>query len=226
MSEIDRETAEQRRGVPQLYADYDVLDKRSTPSWNDATRRVVDARLALRDAGRAPRFLDAHAFATLDALAARIVPQSDLRTPVPVAALVDEKLYRNRGDGFRDAQLPPLRDAWCIGLAALDAEAVQAYARPFAELDGAARDALLRAMQRGELTHPAWHEMSPKAFFVARLLRDVCSAYYAHPSAWSEIGFGGPASPRGYVRMDFNRRDPWEAPAVSAASTARARHVR
>ena len=36
-------------------------------------------------------------------------------------------------------------------------------------------------------------------------------AYYAHPSAWNEIGFGGPASPRGYVRMDFNRRDPWEA---------------
>jgi hypothetical protein len=36
-------------------------------------------------------------------------------------------------------------------------------------------------------------------------------AYYSHPTAWSEIGFGGPASPRGYVRMGFNRRDPWEA---------------
>ena len=37
------------------------------------------------------------------------------------------------------------------------------------------------------------------------------SVYYAHPAAWSEIGFGGPASPRGYVRMQANRRDPWEA---------------
>jgi hypothetical protein len=36
-------------------------------------------------------------------------------------------------------------------------------------------------------------------------------AYYAHPTAWSEIGWGGPASPRGYVRLDFNERDPWEA---------------
>jgi hypothetical protein len=35
--------------------------------------------------------------------------------------------------------------------------------------------------------------------------------YYAHPQAWDEIGFGGPASPRGYVRMGFNRYDPWEA---------------
>jgi hypothetical protein len=37
------------------------------------------------------------------------------------------------------------------------------------------------------------------------------TCYYGHPTAWSEIGFGGPASPRGYVRMDFDRRDPWEA---------------
>ncbi|MGH6677602.1 MAG: gluconate 2-dehydrogenase subunit 3 family protein, partial [Bradyrhizobium sp.] len=34
---------------------------------------------------------------------------------------------------------------------------------------------------------------------------------YAHPAAWSEIGFGGPASPRGYVRLGANRRDEWEA---------------
>ena len=39
----------------------------------------------------------------------------------------------------------------------------------------------------------------------------VTDAYYAHPTAWNEIGFGGPASPRGYVRLDKNRRDPWEA---------------
>jgi hypothetical protein len=25
------------------------------------------------------------------------------------------------------------------------------------------------------------------------------------------MGFGGPASPRGYVRMGLDRRDPWEA---------------
>ncbi|HZD88840.1 MAG TPA: gluconate 2-dehydrogenase subunit 3 family protein, partial [Pseudolabrys sp.] len=43
------------------------------------------------------------------------------------------------------------------------------------------------------------------------LLREIVGIYYAHPDAWSEIGFGGPASPRGYVRLAENRRDPWEA---------------
>jgi len=31
-----------------------------------------------------------------------------------------------------------------------------------------------------------------------RQTREV--AYYMQPTAWSEIGWGGPASPRGYVR--------------------------
>ena len=42
------------------------------------------------------------------------------------------------------------------------------------------------------------------------LLKTVAALYYAHPTAWSEIGFGGPASPRGYVRLGFNETDPWE----------------
>ena len=53
--------------------------------------------------------------------------------------------------------------------------------------------------------------MASKLFFAKRLLPDIVKAYYSHPTAWSEIGYGGPASPRGYVRMDFDRRDPWEA---------------
>ena len=53
--------------------------------------------------------------------------------------------------------------------------------------------------------------MPANGFFHHRIIQDIVSAYYAHPTAWNEIGWGGPASPRGYVRMDFNRRDPWEA---------------
>ena len=53
--------------------------------------------------------------------------------------------------------------------------------------------------------------MPARQFFKSVLLQEAVGVYYAHPAAWSEIGFGGPASPRGYVRMQANRRDPWEA---------------
>lgn len=195
------------------YRGYDVLAKRDTPSWNDATRRAIDARLQV--AATAPRHLDAAQFATLGAVCARIVPQRQGDAGgVPTAALIDARLASDEGDGFRDARLPSLRAAWRIGLAALDAMARHAHARPFAALDAHAADALLRAVQQGRIdaqSEAAWAGMDPRMFFAKRVLVDICGAYYSHPFAWNEIGFGGPASPRGYVRMDFNRRDPWEA---------------
>jgi hypothetical protein len=192
----------------ERYPGYDVLAKRHTPSWNEQTRRVIDARLALP---REPRFLSEDEFATLTAIAARIVPQPADRLPIPVAALVDHKLHCDAADGYRHAALPPLREAWRRGLRALDREARDAHDRPFHRLDAASQDALLKAAQHGRLAGATWHGMPSALFFSHRLLRDIALAYYSHPTAWSQIGFGGPASPRGYVRMGFNRRDPWEA---------------
>ncbi|MGA7812115.1 gluconate 2-dehydrogenase subunit 3 family protein, partial [Caballeronia sp.] len=178
------------------YPGYDVLNKRDTPSWDAATRSVIDQRLATP---RGPVFLNAVEWRALTALCARIVPQRSEAQPVPVAALVDAKLTSNRGDGYRDARLPPLRDAWRSGLAALDEECRARFELPFASLEAESQVALLEAMQRGELHCDAWNDMPSALFFTERVLHDICSAYYSHPHAWSEIGFGGPANPRGYV---------------------------
>ena len=40
--------------------------------------------------------------------------------------------------------------------------------------------------------------------------RHVCEAFYAHPLAWNEIGFPGPAYPRGYASLAG--RELWESP--------------
>jgi len=208
MSDVNRKPIARPR-----YPGYDVLATRDTPSWNDATRRAIDARL--RVAANAPRYLDSERFATLGALCARIVPQQPGGAgAIPTAALVDARLAADGGDGYRDARLPPLRAAWQTGLAALDAMARHAYGCLFAALGPCDADALLQAVQKGDVdpqVAPAWAGMDPHMFFMKRVLMDICGAYYGHPFAWNEIGFGGPASPRGYVRMDFNRRDPWEA---------------
>ncbi len=42
------------------------------------------------------------------------------------------------------------------------------------------------------------------------LLQDCVEAYYAHPLSWDEIGFGGPAYPRGYMRLERGEPEPWE----------------
>jgi hypothetical protein len=198
---------------------YDVLAKRQSPSWNEKTRQVIDARLALP---REPRFLTAEEFSALEAVCDRIVPQPADRPPVPLAAMIDAKLHENSGDGYRDHRLPPLRKAWRQGLAGIEAEARRRHNVGFAELDIAEQDVLLRAVQDGKIAAD-WDGMPPAVFFAKRLLFDIVTQYYGHPTAWNEIGFGGPASPRGYVRMDFDRRDPWEAAEATPGDEAEAR---
>lgn len=217
-------------GRTPRYPGYDVLAKRDTPSWDGVTRDVVEKRLGQPNV---PRFCTDTQWRTLSALCAAIVPQSLERAGdaastrfaeprVPVAGLVDTKLADDARDGYRDARLPPLRQAWCIGLAAIDAESRALHGCGFADLADEARHDLLLRVQRGELRGPAWQGMPSDVFFSLRVLHDIGSAYYSHPHAWSEMGFGGPANPRGYVRMQADRRDPWEASEERPGREARA----
>ena len=202
------------------YPGYNVLDKRHTPSWDAVTRRVVDHRIAVP---REPRFFSAAEWKTADALCQRIIPQPADRPPVPLVALLDAKLMADAGDGFREGDMPYMREAWRQGLAAIEAErAARHSGRAFPALDTAEKDALLGMMQRGELSDPAWVGLGAQNFFAKRILSDVPGLYYSHPTAWSEMGFGGPASPRGYVRMELDRRDPWEAAEAKPGGDARA----
>jgi hypothetical protein len=210
----------QDRPAEGRFPGYDVLSKRLTPSWNEKTREVITRRLAI---GAEPKFFTLGELETVRAIADRIVPQPGTRPPIPVAALVDEKLHRHQNDGYRQAGMPREGEAWRRGLKALDDDARQAFAAPFTELREHDQDELLKRMEAGLLNGPAWGSMPSKTFFKMRMARDIVLAYYSHPTAWSEVGWGGPASPRGYVRMDFNERDPWEAAEVRDGDIASAR---
>ncbi len=190
------------------YPGYDVLAKRDGISWNAATRAVVDHRLAVP---QEPRFFSAVEWRTLGAIAARILPQPAGRPAVPLAAYVDQKMFVNHTDGYRFAEMPKQGEAWRRGLAGFDEAAEAQHGGAFHALAAEAQDDLLRQAEAGKLAGGAWGDMPSKLFFQYRVIPDIVHAYYAHPTAWNEIGWGGPASPRGYVRMRLDRRDPWEA---------------
>jgi hypothetical protein len=205
--------------MPDRFPGYDVLSKRHSQSWNDPTRRVIDQRLAISPD---PHYFTEVEWLTLTAVCDRIVPQPRGRPPVPVAAMIDHKMANDLTDGYRHHRLPKMQEAWRRGLRALDEEAMTRHGPRFHAISAAEQDALLTRMQRGELHHDAWHEMPCNLFFSRRVAHDIVAAYYAHPTSWNEIGFGGPASPRGYVRMGFDKRDPWEAAEAKAGADAKA----
>jgi hypothetical protein len=187
------------------YRGYDVLANWQSPSWNEQTRAVVAARL-----NQVPdrRWLSESEWSLLEAVVARLIPQPDRRAAIPITPWIDDQLAEDRREGFRGEDMPVMRDAWRLGLAAIEAEAGHGG---FAGLSSGEQDALLARVQAGEVKAAAWARIPASKFFSDILLKTVAGIYYAHPSAWSEIGFGGPASPRGYVRMGFDERDPWEA---------------
>ena len=191
------------------YPGWDVLDKWDSPSFNDPTRAVLRRRLT-----EVPprRFFTAQEWRAVEALCDAAMPQEGEPNPVPLAAWIDAALHEGRGSGTRHADMPPTPEAWRQGLAALDAEAKARGAADFATLDRAARGALLRDVDRGDVTADEWHDLPPQRFFRHLVLTEIVGIYYAHPTGQSEIGFGGPASPRGYVRLLADRADSWEAP--------------
>src|SRR6185437_4136389 len=134
---------------PPRYPGYDVLAKRDTPSWDAVTRRVIDERLATPNT---PRFFTNEEWDAADAVCRRVVPQPGEADAVSLVALLDAKLLADHGAGFREADMPYMRDAWRKALSALDGEAgAQNDGRRFAELSDQEQDALLSAMQHGEI---------------------------------------------------------------------------
>jgi len=190
------------------YRHYDVLDKWSTPSFDAPTRAVLTERLHVLPPRR---FFTPEEWTLLQAVTARVLPQLDRIEPVPIVPWLDEQLWAGRGEGFRHEGTAPMRQAWRDGLAAIEAEAQRRHGCGFAALHAASGDALLGVLAQGGADPALWRAEAAQHFFIHILVKSIVAIYYAHPAAWSEIGFGGPASPRGYVRLGADERDAWEA---------------
>ena len=69
--------------------------------------------------------------------------------------------------------------------------------------------ALIQAVQ--DLKSGDWHGLNA-AHVWSLWTWYACTALYAHAHAWDEIGFPGPAYPRGYNNAGVGKREPFETP--------------
>lgn len=196
----------QRRGTtPQMrgrYPDYDVLA--TAMHWDAKTRALVLSRIA-----NVPsiRFFSEREVPTLRAFCDTVMGQ-DSEPRIPVLEMVDEKLYEGRLDGFRHHDMPQDPETWRRVAAGLDQSARAGGSEDgFATASVELQHEIVERFSKGELD---WDLPAGKAWSV--VMRGVLSAFYSHPWAWNEIGFGGPAYPRGYARLGAGQREEWESP--------------
>jgi hypothetical protein len=188
----------QRRGTtPQMhgrYPDYDVLE--NAAHWDDVTRRAVFERVL--EVPAIEFFTPAEEAVLRPFLDLALAQDSEPR--IPVLEMIDARLVRGDGDGYRYDDMPEDGETW----------------RRFAQhlLDDGFLDredplAYVQALHDGEVS---WDGLNAKRAWSV-VMRYALSAFYSHPWAWNEIGFGGPAYPRGYMRMgvgDHLGREPHE----------------
>ena len=178
--------------------------------WDDATRRVVLDRVHNVPAFR---FFDARQRGVLEALCERVVPQ-DHRPPdrrIPIAPWIDQRCHHGLEDGFRFDDMPPLAITWSWALEGLDQAAQALFQAGFAKLDPPRQEEVLQRVRAGDPPGEVWQRLPARRWWVFVALRQITGAYYAHPYAWDEIGFGGPAYPRGYFALNHGLPEPWEA---------------
>jgi hypothetical protein len=105
--------------------------------------------------------------------------------------------------------MPDDPETWRRVALGLDAAARQHGAIDFVSAAAEAQDRVIDAFAKAELHGEVWDDLPPARAWKV-VTRGMLSAFYSHPWAWNEIGFGGPAYPRGYARMGVGQRETWE----------------
>jgi hypothetical protein len=193
---------------PGYYPGYSTLSQQGF--WDAATREIVLSRI---EPPPAIQFFSDEEAGLLECICDHILPQDDRAVcrRIPIVPFIDQRLYEKRIPGFRFASMPPDGEAYQLGLRAIQSMAKQLFDRGFLEISWREQEEILKSIHAGELTaaQKFWKRL-PADRYWALLVQDCVDVYYAHPWSWDEIGFGGPAYPRAYMRLERGEPEYWE----------------
>jgi hypothetical protein len=189
--------------VTGRYPGFDVLNQ--APHWDQVTKDLIEARV--RTPPPAVTFFSATERGCAHALLNDLTGQDRDDAPVPVTQLVEARLAAGETDGWRYADMPEDGQAWRDTLGYLDADAQDRCGTSFADAAEADRHRLIQAVQDG--SGEDWHGLPAKHVW-SLWTRYACTALYAHPDVWAEMGFPGPAYPRGYKNIGVDKLEPYE----------------
>lgn len=190
------------------YPSFDVLHEQE--HWDPHTREIVNQRL------RTESFYPHHFLNTLEAeylsrLCSILLDEERYEVIAYVVHHFDSVLKADIGESQRKVGVPKQSELIRTGLDRLDKVCIERYRTTFAGLEKGDQEQLVSDWMNGKVSSLSGSEAFPVTEFMNIIHNESVAAYYSHPSIWSEIGYAGPAYPRGYIRSEFGLTDPWEA---------------
>jgi hypothetical protein len=205
---------EVKRVAETRYPNFDVMAE--ADAWDEHTRSIIERRLA---PPKRPEFLTPSESQTLRTIVGHLLYDERVDVLGYVLSHIDNRLKDPIGEAQRKEDVPPEADLIRRGLVALDAVARQRHGLPFVDCSVESQFAMLAALQNGALEPVPEFAGIPQKELFKKLLGLSVEAFASHPAVWSEIGYAGPAYPRGYYRIEQGVTDPWEPRTESTTET-------
>ena len=177
--------------------------------WDPHTKGIVEDRLSKEVISNLSFFTQIEA-ELMEDLCSVFLDENRIDILSFIVNHFDSTLTSNLGESQRKRNLPNLPTLVRDGLRLLEIYLLTNYhTAEFSSLPSDDQKSMINGMLRGEVTldDPTF----PIQEFAKKILSESVSALYSHPDIWSEIGYGGPAYPRGYIRSEKGLTDPWEA---------------
>ncbi|MEH7238717.1 gluconate 2-dehydrogenase subunit 3 family protein [Bacillus sp. JJ1562] len=190
------------------YPDFNVMDEEK--HWDSHTQEIVGKRIQTQSFYPL-QYLTKQEANTLTQLCSILLDDDRDSVIAFVVHHFDSTLQASIGESQRKVGVPKQSVLIRDGLALLDQVCKKQYGSLFDLLtDGTKKDVVSDLLQ--EKIHLKSNlKTIPVKDFMEKITSETTAAYYSHPTIWSEIGYAGPAYPRGYVRSELGLTDPWEA---------------
>lgn len=192
--------------VRSHYPSFNVMKEQD--AWDDHTQSIVASRLEPK---KELRFFTAEEAQLMRQISSLLVNDQNPEVLDYVVGHIDQALYQSPGEGQREAGVPEASILVRAGLQAIERGAQAQYGCSFTELELQRQKDFVQQLSRFNAEpKDVWGHIPQKPLFT-KLMSMTVEPYSSHPAVWSDIGYAGPAYPRGYVRTQMGQLDPWEA---------------
>jgi hypothetical protein len=188
------------------YPSFDVMNEQD--EWDDHTQSIVTSRL---NSEISSRFLTAAETEILRQICSLLVNDQTPDVLDFILGHIDQTLHQSPGESQRKVGVPHAPELVRSGLGAIEQGARLKYASSYTDLDIHKQIQYLQWISES-VAEPkdVWSHIPQEELF-KKLMNLTVESYCSYPKVWSEIGYAGPAYPRGYVRTQLGQLDPWEA---------------